>query len=105
MTFRTTGRRVTPQNAYDHHPRVMLVAEGFTARHVNPIYQGPGKGFVDHITVRTFAPGDFIRAESWRPEGLHWCLKADASGQPVEETGMFITWDCLVHCELCVGVE
>ena len=101
MAFHSTGERVTPQNTYDHHPRVMLVVEGFTARHVNPIYLGPGRGFEDHVTERTFAPGDFIRAESWRPEGLHDCRKADKDGYTVDECGMFLFWEYLTHCELC----
>lgn len=101
MKFITTGERVTPQNSYNHHPRVMLVVEAFTARHTNPIWLGFGKGFRDHTTERIFAPGDYICAESWRPEGLHWCRKANDRGYPIEDGGMFLFWDYLKHCELC----
>jgi len=100
MKFITTGERVTPQNAYDHHPMVFIVCEDFTAEWTNAMVGRDG--VKSWTTTESYAAGTLIRGESWRPEGIISCFRADADGYPIEGAKeMFLGWEYLAHCELC----
>jgi len=97
MRFKTTGERVTPQNARDHHPMCFYVRRDFHATQINPI--GPG---VELRYENTFHKGDFIRGESWRPEGVIMCRRINAEGMYLDDKPeMWLSWvDLGYNCEL-----
>ncbi len=102
MRFKTTGRRVTPQNAYNHSPMAFIVREDFTAEWTNAMVTRDG--VKSWTTTESYRAGTVIRGESWRPEGVISCRRANADGWPVEGAKeMFLGWDALAHCDLAAA--
>ena len=66
------------------------VAEGFKARWVNPVHNSKGE-LEDLVTETEYKPGEVIRCNDWKPEGL----VGTCDGHPT----MFLNWDELAHCE------
>lgn len=101
--FVTTNEAVTSRNTYDHYPMAFIVREDFKVAWTNAI--ASVNGVTSWTIEENYKAGEVIRGESWRPEGIIMCRRANADGYPIEGAKeMFLQWHHLAHCDLAKEV-